>query len=233
MTRQSSTRPGPSSRPSGASGVQLGEAQARMQILAGAAQVFSDGGVREASVESILGASAVSRRTFYRLYQSKEDVVVALYRLGTERLLDACRLAMSEERDPVRQIHRCVEAHLLNARELGRLVFVLGGEAQRHESALHAPRMQVHAELVALLMSSATASKKNLDPLLVRGVVLAIEGVMRIALEEGDEGRNVSDASIERARRVMIRIATSALAGDGPGVAPLPTIGPKGRSSSD
>jgi AcrR family transcriptional regulator len=204
--------------------VKIGEAEARLRILAGAVEIFSNDGVRDASVADILRAGAVSRRTFYRLYQSKEDVVVALYTLGTGRLLDACRLAMSEETDPIRQIQRCVDAHLRNARELSRLMFVLGGEAQRHESALHAPRMQAHAELVELLMSSATATRKNIDPFLVRGLVLALEGVTRMALEEGDEGRSVSEESIERARRVMYRIATSALAGEGPGVASLPTF---------
>jgi AcrR family transcriptional regulator len=203
--------------------VQLGEEQGRLQVLAGAVQIFSERGVREASVEDLLRAAGVSRRTFYRLYRSKEDVVRALYQLGTERLLEDCRLAMSEERDPIQQIHRCIEAHLRNARELGRLVFVLGGEAQRGESELSEPRTHVHARLVELLMSSAAASEKHLDPLLVRALVLALEGVTRIVLEDGDEGRNVSEASIERARRVMIRMATSALVGEGPGVAPLPT----------
>lgn len=224
MTQDRISTPRSNGRARGASGVQLGESEARLRILAGAAEVFAASGVRDVSVEDILRASAVSRRTFYRLYQSKEEVIVALYRLGTERLLDECRLAISEESDPIRQIHRCIEAHLLNAKELGRLVFVLGGEAQRLESTLHGPRMEVHAELVALLMASATAATKNLDPWLVRGLVLALEGVTRIALAEGDEGRNVSDAAIDRARRVMVRMATAALGGEGVGVAPLPTL---------
>jgi AcrR family transcriptional regulator len=207
-----------------ASGVQLGEAQARAMVLAGAARIFAESGVRDVTVEDILDAAGVSRRTFYRLYESKEDVMVALYRIGTERLLDTCRVGMREETDPIRQIHRCVDAHLRTAREAGRLVFVLGGEAQRHESALHLRRMETHAELVALLMSSETAAKQNIDPLLVRGLMLALEGVTRMVLEEGDEGRNVSDTSIERARLVMIRMATSALVGEGPGVSPLPTL---------
>jgi AcrR family transcriptional regulator len=203
--------------------VQLGEAEARGRILGGAARLFARAGVRAVSVSDILASAGVARRTFYRLYESKEDVLIALYRLGTERLLEACRLGMSEETDPIRQIHRCVDAHLRNAREVGRLVFVLGGEAQRQESALHPHRMETHGRLVELMMSSATAAQKNIDPLLVRGLVLALEGVTRIVLEEGDEGRDVGDAGIERARRVMIRLATAALAGEGPGVAPLPT----------
>jgi len=226
MAQRRSTPSPAAARTRGASGVQLGEEEARLRVLAGAVEVFSEGGVRDASVENILAAAGVSRRTFYRLYQGKEEVIVALYRLGTDRLLDACRLAMSEEADPIQQMHRCIDAHLLNAQELGRLVFVLGGEAQRHESALTAPRMEVHAQLVELLMSSATASTKDLDPWLVRGLVLALEGVTRIALAEGDEGRNVSDESIDRARRVMVRMATAALMGEGAGVTALPTCDP-------
>jgi len=226
MSAQQASHPATATRARGASGVQLGEEEARLRVLAGAVEVFSGGGVRGASVENILGAAGVSRRTFYRLYQGKEEVIVALYRPGTDRLLDACRLAMSEESDPIQQIHRCIDAHLLNAQELGRLVFVLGGEAQRQESALTVPRMEVHAQLVALLMSSAAATTKNIDEWLVRGLVLALEGVTRLALEEGDEGRNVSDESIERARRVMVRMATTALMGEGTGVTALPTHDP-------
>ncbi len=212
--------------------MRLGEAQARAQILAGAARTFARRGVREVSVEDLLDAAGVSRRTFYRLYQSKEDVVMALYRVGTERLLEECRTGMKEEDDPMGQIRRCVDAHLRTARDVGRLVFVLGGEAQRHESALHPRRMETHAELVKLLLESATASRTNIDPLLVRGLVLALEGVTRMVLEEGNEGRDVSGASLERARRVMIRMATAALAGEGPGVAPLPTLGSARRDSA-
>lgn len=205
----------------GASGVQLGEATVRAMVLQGAAEVFAERGVRMAAVEDLLKASGVSRRTFYRFYASKEDVMVVLYELGTEALLDACRRAVAEETDPLRRIARCIDAHLENARGLGRLVFVLGGEAQRQESALHARRMHVHDELVALL----AGAHDGVDPLVFRALVLALEGVTRITLEEGDEGRAVTDAGIARTRRVMMRLATSTLAGEGPGVAPMPRAG--------
>jgi AcrR family transcriptional regulator len=225
VTVRPSKRKGPTARAPGATGVQLGEASARARILQGAARVFAKHGVRAASVAQILAAAAISRRTFYRLYGSKEDVALALYRVGTDRLVDACSLAVSEESDPQRQIERCIDAHLRNAREFGRLVFVLGGEAQRHESALHARRMQVHDTLVALLAAGPNARPgKGIDPLLFRALVLALEGVTRVMLEEGDDGRRITDASIERVRRVMARIATAALAGQGKGVAPVPRV---------
>lgn len=212
--------PAPRRRPSG---VQIGEANVRVMILAGATRVFAELGARGASVQDVLAASGVSRRTFYRVYQSKEDILVALYRIGTDGLLEACRAAMARESDPLRQLQGCIDAHLGNARGLGRLVFVLGGEAQRQESALHARRMEVHRALVVMLQEGLGPSTR-VDPLLLRALVLSLEGVTRIVLEEGDEGRDVTDESIERARAVMYRVATATLVGAGPGVTPLPTI---------
>jgi AcrR family transcriptional regulator len=214
-------------RAPGASGVQLGEESARALILQGAATVFAKRGVRAASVEDILKASGISRRTFYRFHQNKEDVLVALYRLGTDELLSACRIAVGKEADPLRQLQGCVDAHLRNASEFGRLMFVLGGEAQRHESPLHARRMHVHGELVALLATSGSTrhgSVKQVDPMLYRGLLLSLEGVTRFVLEEGNEGRAVAEPSIERARRVMMRIASAAIAGEGAGVTKLPML---------
>lgn len=194
----------------------------RAMILQGAAGVFAELGVRAASVTDLLEAAGVSRRTFYRHFGSKEDVMVALYRLGTDALLDACRAAIHEESDPLRQLERCIDAHLRNARQLGRLVFVLGGEAQNHESALHARRMEVHETLVSLLASSPAG--RRIDPLLFRALVIALEGVTRVMLEDGDEGRRITDAAVARVKRVMMRVATATLVGKGPGLAPLPTV---------
>jgi hypothetical protein len=50
--------------------VQIGEAQARGMVLQGGAMVFAEKGTRAASVEDILTAGRISRRTFYRLYTS-------------------------------------------------------------------------------------------------------------------------------------------------------------------
>ena len=202
--------------------MQLGEAAARSAILQGAASVFAKHGARAASVEDILAAAKLSRRTFYRFYESKEDVLVALYRVGDRGLARGLSDAVREEQTPLRQVERCIDAHLANALGLGRLVFVLGGEAQRHESALHARRLEVHDALAQLLAEGH--ADRQIDPWLFRGLILALEGVTRIMLTEGDEGRAVTAASVARAKAVMMRVATSTLAGDGPGVTSLPSL---------
>jgi AcrR family transcriptional regulator len=205
------------------SGVQLGEEVVRTMVLQGASKVFAAQGVRATGVQDILKAARISRRTFYRVYGSKEDVLLELYRLGTELLLANCRLALEQESDPLRQIERCVDAHLATAREQPRLVFVLGGEAHRQESLLHARRIEVHEALASMMVAHARVSlPRPPSRLLFRALLFAHEGVTRLVLEEGDEGRNVTAEAFERARAVMLRISTAAMAGEGIGVASMP-----------
>ena len=190
-------------------------------ILQGAAIVFADKGFRASSVEDILVAGNISRRTFYRLYKSKEEVASALYQIGTNRLLEGCKAAIREETEPLRQIERCIDAHLENAGAFGRLVFVLGGEAQARESLLYAQRMETHRALVSALVEGASA--RRVEPLVFQALIIALEGVVRVVLETGDEGRRVSSAALDRARRVMKRMVAATLVGSGQGVPPLPT----------
>jgi AcrR family transcriptional regulator len=211
----------PRRKPQRATGVQLGEDVARNMIVAGAAKVFAQKGFRAASVEDLLEAGKVSRRTFYRLFESKEDVALALYNFGTKGLIASWKRAIESSDDPLEQFARCIDIHLKNAAMVGRLVFVLGGEASRQESPLHTRRMEVHDVLVELLRA-AHPSTARLDPLLVRTTIFALEAITRQVLSDGDEGRKVSPASVERARKVMVRLVSAGFAGSGEGVTPLP-----------
>lgn len=209
--------------PKRATGVQLGGDVARNMILFGATRVFATKGFRAVSVEELLEAGQVSRRTFYRFFKSKEDVALAMYTLGTSSLLEACRRAIANETDLIAQLVRCIDIHLGNARQMGRLLYVLGGEAQSLESPLHARRMEVHDLLVSMFHEADTANMK-IDPLLIRTLVFALEQVTRTVLEQGDEGRRVTSESISRARAVMMRIATGAIAGTGARISPMPML---------
>jgi AcrR family transcriptional regulator len=208
----------------GATGVQLGNDVARNMILFGATRVFATKGFRAVSVDDLLEAGQVSRRTFYRFFKSKEDVALAMYTMGTSSLLESVRRALSTESDLLVQLERCIDLHLGNAKTMGRLVFVLGGEAQSLESPLYVRRMEVHESMVSMFRDFGGVQSKTVDPLFIRTLVFALEQITRTVLEEGDEGRRVSTDSIARARAVMMRVATGAVAGTGARVSPLPTI---------
>lgn len=207
--------------PPRASGVQLGHDVARQQILIGAGRIFALHGFRDPSVDDLLAAAAVSRRTFYRFFTSKEDVAVALYDLGTTLLVESCVRAAHREPDPVKQLEHYIEFHLVSARTMGRLVYVLGGEAQRPESKLHPRRLWVHDQLVDALRL-ATPSNATVDPLVFRTLILTFEAATRTMIEACDHGRGVTLDAIARARAVMMRIGSATMAGHGDGVTPIP-----------
>jgi AcrR family transcriptional regulator len=211
------------SAPRRATGVQLGSDVARNMIMFGATRVFATHGFRNVSVEDLLEAGQVSRRTFYRFFKSKEDVALAMYTLGTSSLLESCRRAIAGETDLLSQLEKCIDIHLGNAKTMGRLVYVLGGEAQSLESPLHPRRMEVHDLLVAMFRESGGDDVRKVDPLFIRTLIFGLEQIVRVVLEQGDEGRRVTPDSIARARAVMLRIATGAIAGTGSRVSPLPT----------
>ena len=68
----------------------------------------------------------------------------------------------------------------------------------------------------------ATAVAELTEDLKGAEAIFALEAVTRHVLSEGDEGRKVSPAAVERARRVMVRMISAGFAGTGPGVTTLP-----------
>lgn len=202
--------------------MQLGEPVVRGMVMMAAAKTFAERGYRAVSVEDLLTAANISRRTFYKAFSGKDDVGLALYRFGTDSLVDGCRRALVGDADLLTRILSCIDIHLRNAATMGRLIYVLGGEASHQDSPLYEVRMAVHERLVEMLL--AADSERTVDPLFVRTLVLALEAMVRRVLAEGDEGRDVREASIDRARRVMARIVTGAIAGEGPLVTELPLV---------
>jgi hypothetical protein len=81
--------------------------------------------------------------------------------------------------------------------------------------------METHEALVAALAEGA--APRQVDPLVFQSLIIALEGLVRVVLEAGDEGRRVNPVALERVRRVMKRIAAATLIGEGPGIPPLPT----------
>ena len=59
---------------------------------------------------------------------------------------------------------------------MGRLVYILGGEAQSLESPLYARRMEVH-DLFTEMFRTADSTNATVDPLLIRTLVIALEQV--------------------------------------------------------
>src|SRR5688572_29222127 len=73
----------------------LGTYFARTKIIEGAAKVFADKGADDATVEDILRTSRISRRTFYRFFANKEEVLDALFEVALNLFVRAFQEAVA------------------------------------------------------------------------------------------------------------------------------------------
>jgi AcrR family transcriptional regulator len=178
--------------------------------------VFGERGAHATTVEELLAAAEVSRRTFYQSFRNKEEVLAALYEIACGMVLDAMRQAVASTKKPLDKLERCVDAYLGFNRRDAALMRVLEAEAMRPDSLLEPLRAELLERLGAILEESL--GDRRPDPLVIRGLLLALEGVSQRVHAEGA----VTEERLERARRAMLRILIAPLAKAGDRVPPLP-----------
>lgn len=185
----------------------LGGFFSQNKILAGAAEVFRQKGFETATVEDILVAAGVSRRTFYKVFTNKEDVLVALHRGLSELFMQAMRAVVTEAKEGPERLRRCVDVFLLAAQRSSGLMLQLQAEAQRRER-LGERRRAMFRELVEMIQDGfREQGREPPDPLLLHGMLIGLEGVVRHQMEAG----RTSDADLMHAREVMLQMLAGAL----------------------
>lgn len=180
----------------------------RTQILLGASQAFGAKGYADTSVEDILKASGVARRTFYRSFRSKADVFEQLFEAATMMFLQAMRTAADLGKTGEDKIANCIDVYLSGPRTAGPIFYVFQAEITRPGSALAARRAAVIDELVDMMGAGfAEFHGRDADPLIVRGVIAALENVSTYVHTRTDG----TDDDIDRARAAMLHIVRSTL----------------------
>jgi AcrR family transcriptional regulator len=168
-------------------------------ILRAAIDVFSRRGFAATRVEDILEAADVARRTFYKHFSSKEDVLAAVYELATSELTEAMRGASGGDCDPIDAVCRAVDGYLDYHVANSRLVAVLVQQAVRTDSPLFADRQRFREELGQLLDAAVrAASGEHHDPFLYAALISAVEGTS-LDLLSGECGPD----EVARAKRVL------------------------------
>ena len=168
-------------------------------ILAAAVDVFGRRGFAGTRVEDILAKAAISRRTFYKHFQSKEDVLAAVYELCTGELLKAMGSTEGPGRGPLDALRRGLDVYLDYHVDNAPLVRVLVEQAIRSESPLWPARRRFREDLVRALDGAVRATTgEEHDPMLYQALVSALEGLSLDLLVRGP-----SATEVERAKRVM------------------------------
>ena len=175
----------------------------RLRILRGAALVFGARGYAATSVESILAEACVSRRTFYKHFRSKDDVLRVLFENSVSMLLAAVRDAQRAPRATGDRLAFAIEGYLEVHARAGKLARVLLLEQFSPSSPLAKQRDQAMVAFAELIAEGfAREGRPPPDPMLVRGVVAAINAIAVQMATEHPEG----PFDLQRAKQAMLRI---------------------------
>jgi AcrR family transcriptional regulator len=174
---------------------------AQSGVVAAAVGVFAKRGFVATRVEDILAAAGIARRTFYKYFQSKEDVLAAIYDFATGELLREVRSAAAPSSgDPFASVLRGLDTYLDYHVENAPLLRVLVGEAIRADSPLSPLRRRFRGELAQILGEVARAAgREREDAMLYLALISALEGVSLDLLAEA----RPSPAEVRRAKAVM------------------------------
>jgi AcrR family transcriptional regulator len=173
----------------------------RTRILRGAAKVFGERGYGGSSVEAILDAASVSRRTFYRTFRSKEDVLRTLFDNSVQMLIRAVREASGERK--AEAAGSAVDAYLRVHANAGPLARVLLLEQFSPGSPLAEQRNRAFATFSKLMTQAASRGGRGpADPLLVAAVVA---GINQVCVQMATEYPN-GNWDVARAKRAILRI---------------------------
>ena len=171
------------SRPDGLGHGQVGEIQ-RRRMLAAMVEEAAEHGVGNVTVAHVVARSGVSRRTFYEIFDDREDCLLAAFDDGIEGLArDVIPAYQSERRWKDRlRAGLAVLLELFQADpDLGRLVVVeiLGAGPRALER-----RRRVVDELVSAVEQGAGEAKAGIEtpPLTAEGVVGAVLSVLHARL---------------------------------------------------
>jgi AcrR family transcriptional regulator len=138
----------------------------RSRVAEAAMTVFTEKGFEESTVADILDAANIARRTFYRHFTSKEDVLLELHGVTTRALVELMAEATLKASDPWSGTLQGLDAYLAFHLKNRKLLDTMLSESRRESSPLYAPRQAVRHRLVQQLTSVLSMrSGRAYDPL--------------------------------------------------------------------
>jgi AcrR family transcriptional regulator len=172
-------------------GMQLSEVQ-RSRMLTSAVAVISEHGYGQMTVARIAGGARVSRRTFYDLFEDREDCFLAVFDDAVAHASAVALAAYRSKRGWRRQVRAGLGALLGFLDEQPGLGTLLVVDALKAGPRVQARRAEVlHGLAEAIQRGSRTGSARELPPLTGEGVVGAVLGVVHTRLLAERPGRMV------------------------------------------
>lgn len=178
----------------------------RANIQLAAIPVFARKGIAETTVNDLLDAASVSRRTFYKYFANKMDVLESIYRTAVVLLLARFREMQGDAGSPEAWLRGMVSRFFDYHLAVGPIIRLMQEEALRADSPLAAHRQCAHLEMGRLLAERLHGDGEEREPLTYRALLWAMEAASLDLLASA-----ASAAEIERAKAVLGDLLISAL----------------------
>ncbi len=158
---------------------------ARERLLDGAVRVILETSFRDASVQDILNAANVSRRTFYQHFDNKDALAAALFEHAASVLVSDANAQLVSADSSVERMYAGFRAYLDLFDKHHRLLRTLTVEALRPGSPLAAPRARAIELLVAFVHADIARTTTPPPRGTIRFALLGMEAVLLDRYSQG------------------------------------------------
>jgi len=185
--------------------------QARAEILIHSMQVFAQRGLQRTTVQHLLDASDVSRRTFYKYFRNKMDVLESIYRIFVDNMLLHFHKEVKQASSAHDIIRNTTKVYFDYHVSMGPVIKLMMEEARSSNSALapHRIRAQTLAsEVLADQINRYTGN--NYEPLVFLTMLWMLENYSLYIFEDG----GFSPERLDQCLRVAVGVAESLVLGE-------------------
>ncbi|MBZ2189462.1 TetR/AcrR family transcriptional regulator [Alcanivorax sp. JB21] len=185
--------------------------QARAEILIHSMAVFAQRGLHRTTVQHLLDAANISRRTFYKYFRNKVDVLENIYRIFVENMILRFQQQVNRSNTVRDIIRNTTDIYFEYHVSMGPVIRLMMEEARRSGSAL-APYRENGQNLAVEILAKEIHRLigKRFDPLVLRTLLWSLENYSIYLLADG----KLSDAEVTRCKRVMTGIAEAVVLGE-------------------
>jgi AcrR family transcriptional regulator len=177
---------------------------AKADVLFNSIGVFTSKGIEDTTVQDLLDAANISRRTFYKYFKNKVDVLESIYQVAAELLMVRFKAVQDKASNMSDFIVQCVELYFDYHTHLGPLVRMMTEEARRADSPLATHRETLLGHIVELFEQKYYEFEGvHLDPKVYYSLIWMMESASMNILSNLPSDREV----VEQFKAVMCAIS--------------------------
>jgi len=185
----------------------LARSPAKVEILVNSVIVFVERGFNQVTVQDLLDSANISRRTFYKYFRNKIDVLENLYKLSVDIMVLRYKADVGQSATVADVARHMVEVFYAYHRDLAPVIRMMQEEALRQDSPLAPHRANAMATVTALVNREIQRiTGRPIDALVIRSLFWAMEGSSIELLRDEHHGPE----RIDHARDVIVGIAMAA-----------------------